>query len=103
MDIVAAGVHHRDIVTVAIGSTRCAGIRQSGLFFDRQSIHVGTQQRSIAATVVQHPDHACSADAFFDLITKLIELLRNDARRTGLLQGQFGMGMQIAIDFRKIN
>jgi len=43
--IVAAGVHNRHIVAVAIGSTRCAGIRQSGLFFHRQSVHIGTQQR----------------------------------------------------------
>ena len=34
-------LHNRDIVAVAIGSTRCAGIRQSGLFFHRQSVHIG--------------------------------------------------------------
>ena len=64
-------LHNRDIVAVAIGSSRCAGIRQSGLFFHRQSVHIGTQQRGSAATVAQHPYHACPADALFNLVAEL--------------------------------
>jgi hypothetical protein len=55
-------MHDADLVALVIARTSGAGVRQAGLFFHRQRVHVGAQHDDRAVAVAQHTDHAMPTD-----------------------------------------
>jgi len=98
VDVVPAGVHHRHVVALGIGAAGGAGVRQPGLLRHRQPVHVRAQQHRRTGAVLQHADHAGATDAGSDGDAESIKRLGDDARGAMLLEGQFGVRVQVAIN-----
>jgi hypothetical protein len=87
MPVVATGVHHPLMAT---------GVRQSGGFRNRQSIHVGTQPQALGATAALelcHQSSACQAAGNF--IAPPAQFGGNYVGGANLLQPQLGVGMEV--------
>ena len=98
MNVVAASVHHRYLVAVQIGGGDRAGVRQPGLFSDRQGVHVGPQQHGGSVTVVQHPDHAGAADTLVHLVAEAAEPRGHLGGGVVLLVRQLRVLVQVAVE-----
>ena len=91
--VMAAGVHQARVL---------GGVRQVGLFLDRQRIHVGAQPdhldialaRGLAA--LDDADHAGTAEAGGDLVAaELPQAVRDERRRPVHVVEQFGVFMNV--------
>jgi hypothetical protein len=96
--VVPAGVHHRDVVAVAVGGPGGAGVVQAGGLLDRQGVHVGTQQDACAGPVAQHADHPRAADAVMHLVAALTQPVGDRASRLELLVREFRKLVQPAVE-----
>jgi hypothetical protein len=96
--VVTAGVRHRHLVAVGVGSRDRAGIGQAGRLPYGQGIHVRPQQHRRALSVAQHSHHARSADAGVDLIAALPEPVADLRGGLPLLVRQLRVLMQIPVE-----
>ncbi len=98
MQVVAAGVHHRDLGAGVVGGGRGARVRQARGLLHRQGVHVGAEHDHGALAVAQDGDHAGAAHAGGDLPVALRrEPLRDQGRRALLLEGELGVGVQVLV------
>ena len=94
--VVAARVHHADLVPV-IGGAHARRERQPGLLGDRQRVHVGAQRDDRALRVAaQHRHHARVRDAGAHAQAELAQLLGDDPGGALLAVAELGMLVQIA-------
>lgn len=56
--IMAAGVHDPDLLAGGILGSDAARVRQTGLFGNRQRIHIRSYQQSWTRPIIQHRDDA---------------------------------------------
>ncbi|MCY1232900.1 hypothetical protein D9M72_454160 [compost metagenome] len=90
MPVVAAGVH-------LAGDG--AGVGQAGLLLDRQRIHVGADAECLAAvTLAQGADQASRAQAAMHGVAPRRQLLGDQVAGAALLEGEFGMGVDLVAD-----
>ncbi len=90
VDVVAAGVH------LAVDGAR---IGQAGLLVDRQRVHVGTdRERGSGPPALDRADDTGARDARPVRDAEPRQLACHDARGADLLEGEFGMGVEVAAD-----
>src|SRR5579864_218438 len=91
---------HRCVTVMAAGVHLAAvlrAMREAVGFEDRQAVHIGPEaDRARRIAGAQTPDDAGFADAASDLDAKLLELLRDELGRAGLLEAEFGLRMDVA-------
>lgn len=97
MHVVAASMHDGDVHPEAISRTFVARVVETGLLPHGEGVHVGTQQRCRAHAVVQDADDAGAAHARGGLVAPGGEPFGHDRRRPVLLEGQFRVAVQIAV------
>ena len=102
MHVMAARVHHRDVVPVPVGGPLLAGIGKARFFPDRQRVHVGADQCRWPGAVDDDAGHAGTADIRRDLEPRGSELVSRQRRGAMLLLGQLGAGVQIAVQLFQI-
>jgi hypothetical protein len=100
--VMAARVHHRDVVPVPVGGSLLAGIGKARFFPDRQRVHVGADQCGRPGAVSEDAGHAGTADTRRDLEPRGGELVSRQRRGAMLLLGQLGAGVQIAVQLFQI-
>ena len=98
MHIVAAGVHDADLVAVLVAHADLAGVRQAGLFDDRQGVHVGADHYGRAGAVLEDRDDAVSAHICRDLKSRLTQFIGHMGGRPHLHERQFGVRVQVGIE-----
>ena len=98
VDVVAAGVHHRDLVAVVVGAGGCTRVGQAGRLPHRQRVHVRPQQHRGTVAVAQHTDHAGAAHPLVHLEPGLLQPLGDRRRGPVLLVGQLRVLMQGAVE-----
>ena len=98
VDIVAAGVHHSDV----LAEERCPdfrGERKSGLLRHRQRIHVGADgDHRPGLPSLQDRDDSRARDAGLDLEAKLAQIVGNERRRLLLAVRELGILMNLVAD-----
>ncbi len=98
----AAGVHHRDVVPVPVGGPPLAGIGEARFFPHGQRVHVGADQCGRPGAVGEDADHAGAAYIRRDVESRGSELVGRQRRGAMLLQGQLGVGVQIAVQLPQV-
>ena len=82
--------------TVRIDRLICA----AGLFIDHQTIHIrANQQRASGFAGIQRAAYAGQRQIFIHLQIAIAQVIRDDARGSVFVEAQFGMSVQIPIDF----
>jgi len=84
--VVAAGVHHPGMG---------AGVRQTGRFGNRQSVHVGADAERFSWPALQCGDNAGLSYAARDAVTPFRQPLRHQIRRRELLKAQLRVGVNV--------
>ena len=81
VDVVAAGVHHPDLLVV-VGGAHFGREREIGVLGDRQGVHVGAHRHHRSGLpALQHPDDAGVRDPLAHLIeAKLAEMFGHHPR-----------------------
>ena len=62
VNVVAAGVHHADVVAVAIFSGRFRGVRETGIFRNGKGVEIGTDHDGRPGPVYDSGDNPVPAD-----------------------------------------
>ena len=94
--VVAAGVHHRHLHSVAADLPDRRGARHARALLERQAVHVGAQQHRGAVAVPQHADDARAADAFRDLHAgDCAQFLRHPCRRLRLVERELRVLVEV--------
>jgi hypothetical protein len=97
MHIVAAGMHHRDRLPVAVRGSDFTGIRQAGGLLDRQRIHIGAQHDRRPCAVAQEPDDAGLPDRRRHVVIGGAQPRRCQSGCPRLLHRQLGMGVHVCV------
>ncbi len=93
MAVVAAGVHLALVFRV---------MREFVQFAQRQRVHVGAQANHAGRGAgAQHADHTGFGDAAMDFQAIAFQLAGHDVGRPVLVEGQFGMGMDVTAQGRQ--
>ncbi len=97
MRVVAAGMHHADLLAVPFGA-HLRGKGQVHLLGHRQRVHVGAQRHHLAGQrALQQPDHAGVGHAGQHFIeTQFAQVFGDDAGGAELAVAEFGVGVKIA-------
>jgi len=69
VDVVAAGVHDRHRLAVAVDAGRSARVREAGLLANRQRIHVSAEHHGRAHAVLEDSDDSGAPDPGGDCVT----------------------------------
>ena len=89
--VVAAGMHDRAQFAMHVLLLDLGRIRKSGVFLNRQAIHVGAQHHRWAITVPHHRDHAGAAHLLRHLVAKGAQLLGQSRRCLAFAKRQLGV------------
>ena len=94
--VVSAGVHDRDHQAGdRAGLAGLRRVRQAGLLFDGQSVHVGAHHHRGALAVLHQGDHSGSAHAFGDGEAPATQLRRQPRSRLVLHERQLGVAVEM--------
>ena len=99
--IMTAGVHDARLGTRLADAALFGGIRKPCLFLHRQSVHVGTDHHDRAGAVFKDSNNARLADLFGYIKTQSARLCSKLFCRAKFLKAEFGIGVQVAIDFHQ--
>ena len=92
--IMAAGVHLARVL---------AAKSEAGAFLDRQRVHVGADGEQLAGSApLDGADDAGAADAGLGGDAEAGEFARDDTGGTDFLEGEFGMGVEVASDLDQV-
>ena len=97
VDVVAATVCHKRLATVPFGLD-ATGIRKIGFLFHRQRVELGAHHDSRAVAVAVDGDEAGPANLFGHLEAERAHFGSQLCRGLHLLEGKFGMGVQILVE-----
>ena len=98
MQVVAAGMRHGHLAAIGVLAGSGARIVRTGVFPDRQRVHVGPQQNGRPAAVSQHADYAGAADAGTHFVAAPLQPLRSAPGGPLLLMGQLRVLVQVLIE-----
>lgn len=98
MDIMAASVHDRHVVTGRIGRARRAGVGKTGVLPHGQCVHVSAHQYGRAVAIAQHANYAGAADAFAHFVSRFPQSVRGKAGSSMFLMRQFRVLMDVAVE-----
>ena len=70
----AAGMHHRDGFPCLVGGPDRAAEGETGLFCNRQGVHVGTKQDGGPVTIPERRNQTITAHPGYYLVTQCPEL-----------------------------
>src|SRR5581483_8576319 len=97
MEIVAAGVHDRDIVAGVIMGMHFAGVWKASLLLDRESIEFGSQHDGWTGAVLQQRNDPGAADVLGNFVSERAQPGRQFCCSLRFMSRQFGMLVQIEI------
>jgi hypothetical protein len=104
VDVVPAGVHDAHVCALGIGGSGVTRVLEAGLFLDRQPIHVGAHQQSLARTILQDGDEAVrlrfvpiAAHALGDFVAELAQICSQLRGGLALLVRQLGVAVQVLV------
>jgi hypothetical protein len=69
VQVVPAGVHHRNVMAGVVLNMNFTGIGESGFFFNGQGVKFGTQHDGRSRSIFQNGHHACAAEVFGYFVT----------------------------------
>ncbi len=98
MQVVAASVHHLHLDSRIVGGARVAGVRQAGLFLDRQRVEIRADQNSGAGTVAKHSNYTVGPNLGGNLQAELAQFTGEFARRLLFVIRKFGMRVEIFVE-----
>jgi hypothetical protein len=86
------------VVSARVVHTRMpADVGDFASLVDRKRVHVGAKpDHPVRRAMAQHADHARSRNAFVHFEPELLQCGGHEPRGAAFLEGQFGMGMQVA-------
>jgi hypothetical protein len=96
--IMAAGMHDRDGLPLRVPGDCLTGIGQTGLFLDRQPVHVRADQDHWAGTVCKYGDNPVIANATGDFVAGLGEFVGQARGGFLLLKRKLRMRMKVFIN-----
>ena len=76
VQIVSAGVHHRNVASGIIFGAHFAGVGKAGFFLNRKRIQFRAQHDGWARSVLEDSDDSCAAHVFGDVISGAAQALR---------------------------
>ena len=98
VQVMTAGMHDRNGLARTVECGLCAGVRQPGLFSNRQSIHVRTEHDGWPVAIAQQPYHPSLANAVGHLVSRATQPVRGDSCRARLLHGELGVRVDVRVD-----
>lgn len=98
MDIVTAGLHHRNLAAHEIFRRRFARVRQAGLLLHGQPVEIAADEQRWAGAVFEHGDHAIAAEFFRDLETRRAQFARHLRGRFLLHERKLGVQVEILVE-----
>ena len=102
VDVVAAGMHDRYILTVLIDTTGSAGVVQSCCLCYGQAIHVRPQQHGSTRTVGKDAGNTGDADAGVHGEPQGTKVLSHDPGGPVFPEGKLGVCMQIPVQLLNV-
>ncbi len=102
VQIVSAGVHHRDVASGVVFGAHLAGVGQAGLFFHRKRVQFGAQHDGRAGAVLQDRDDAGAAHVFGDVIAGAAQARGQLRRGLRFMRREFGILVQIEIERMRV-
>ncbi len=102
VQVVAAGVHDRDLVPVRIGPGGAARVRQTGRLLDGKGVHVGPDEERRPGPVLEHGRDAVPANPPVDRAAGRLERVREPLRRAGLLPRELGVRVERAVELEEV-
>jgi hypothetical protein len=102
MHVVAAHMPYWHDYPFGVRRRDLAGIGKAGVLGDRQRIHVRAQHHRRPLAVAEQSNHTRLAHPGRHLVPSFPEPVGGDARRSRLVHRQFGMGVNILIEWFKI-
>src|SRR5258708_11403463 len=94
----AAGMHHRYFHAAVIMCGYMAGIRETRLLRDGQSIEFGAQHDHGAGAVLENTHYTCTADSGGNVVSELAKLVSDFSRSLLLMIGKLGIAVQVEIE-----
>jgi hypothetical protein len=102
VDIVSAGVHNADVNAGIVFGVNVACVRQPGLLFDGQSIHIGANQDGGTRTIFHYGDDAVTLplrvgifpDVLGDVVTEAAEFIGEQCRGFILVMRKLRSGVE---------
>ena len=86
MQIMPAGVHHWNLLTIGVPNSLRASVVQTCAFEDRESVHVCAKEDCLSDPVLENAHYALSANLWMYIEVQAFEMLLYDRCRAGLLQ-----------------
>src|SRR5260221_14586113 len=94
----AAGMHHWHFHAAVIMCGDMAGIRETRLLRDGQSIEFGAQHDHGAGAVLENTHYTCTADSGGNVVSELAKLVSDFSRSLLLMIGKLGIAMQVEVE-----
>ena len=98
VQIVPAGVHHRNVATGVVCGAHFAGVGKAGFFFDGERIQFGAQHDGRARSVLEYGHYSGAAHPLGDLISGAAPAGGKLGRSLCFMRRQFGVLMQIEVE-----
>ena len=98
----AAGVHDRDIIALRVFGGDRARVRQPGLFFDRERVHVAADENGGARAVLEHAYDAVFSDVSRYFVAGFLQLLGDASGSFFFLEGKLGMGVKVFVEGEEV-
>src|SRR5258708_20080903 len=94
----AAGMHHRHFHAAVIMCGDMAGIRETRLLRDGQSIEFGAQHDHGAGAVLENTHYSCTADSGGNVVSELAKLVSDFSRCLLLMIAKLGIAVQVEVE-----
>ena len=98
VQIVPAGVHHRNFDALIVVGGGVAGVGEFGLFKHGQRIKFGADHHGGSGPVLEHTHYSGITNVGGDFETEFPELVGNLGGRLFLMQREFGSAMQVFVE-----
>jgi hypothetical protein len=97
MQIMAAGMHHRNVSTTVIFGVHFARVCKSGFFFHRKRVEFRAQHHGRARAVFQNGDNSGAANPFRDVIAQAAQASGEFSGGLGFVRRELGRLMKINV------
>jgi hypothetical protein len=98
VQIVAARMHHGDVLPSVVFGVYLTGVGQAGFFLNRQGVQFSAQHDGWARTIFQNGDDPSPANVLSDVIAGAAQVSGQLLGSLRFMGGKFGMLVQIEIE-----
>ncbi|GCB54813.1 hypothetical protein rerp_12210 [Rhodococcus erythropolis] len=102
MQVMAARVADRDGLPLIVGRCHGAGVVQSGFFPNREGVHVRTQQRCGARSVLQDSDDSGCPDAGSRVESQCCQMSFHQTGCSMLVKSKFRVAVEVFVQVDQI-